>query len=196
MKRIILAASASAVAALGASAVLVLSASGTSIRDNGVEAAMKAFPALQSTAAAPASSRLPTASKAATVVGRGVVGDGNEIIVTREGDFCLKVGSGYGCTTADQASRTGAFSAAISCTGRQPVATITGVVPTGVTAVSANSPNGVAGAAVGTDGSVFLTVPGGVARGLRLSNGQVAPFELGNDCDRSSAITVKARPAS
>ncbi|MEJ7788146.1 MAG: hypothetical protein WKF96_25370 [Solirubrobacteraceae bacterium] len=194
MKRFLIAVSAGVAVAAGVSALLVLPANGTPApsNDDTVAAAQEAFPALKDTAGG-ATPRLPTVASSATVVKRGLVGDGTGIYVTREGEFCMTVGRSGGCTTTRLAVDAGYVAAATDCSGSGPVATVTGVVPKGVTRVQALGPVAVS-ATAGADGSVSLTIPGGVMHGLELSNGKVSPLELGNDCDRPGAPAGQASP--
>jgi hypothetical protein len=155
--------------------------------------AASAYPALAARAPEPAPNTLPTIRPASAIVAAGTIKSKDiHIAVTDQGEMCVTAAGSSTCHDAGDAAKTGVFMATIDCANGSETASLTGVVPAGVTRVTAG---GVVGG-VASDGAVTITVPGGKVDNVHLDNGQVSQLLLtGTECSAPKGQAVPARPA-
>jgi hypothetical protein len=194
MKRLtIVALTAAVVVVLGA--VVAFTAGGQSGQPTAerITTAEDAFPVLTTKLPAPAPHELPTIAKRPNIVSEGRT-DGPDpvgLTLTDSAELCVEHASTASCIPAADASTTGIFVAVVNCPDGKLDATITGVLPTGVTSVSVADQS----AKPDADGAVTIHVVGRDIDGLRLSNGHVSPWNLTSAAMCNPKVTtVPARP--
>jgi hypothetical protein len=172
-----------------------IAAAGQSAQPAGerIAAAEQAFPVLASKSAAAAPQQLPTIAKRPNIVAEGRTGgpDPVGLTLTDSAELCVEHASTASCSSAADASATGIFVAVVDCPDGKLDVTLTGVLPAGVTSVSVADQSVTPDA----DGAVTVHVVDRDIDGLRLSNGQVSPWNLtaANMCE-SKVTTVPVSP--
>lgn len=141
-----------------------------------IDALKRAYPALADTAHGAPAPMGQVAAAAATL--KQADGQTVTIAATDLGQFCLETGGTSTCADGEQASENGIYVAEVDCS--VPAARVTGVLPKGVSRVTAVGTN--SGAFPSAQGVVVLDVPGASFDGLALSSGKAHPLALHDVC--------------
>jgi hypothetical protein len=175
-------------AALAGTAAYVLPASSDPpmTTAEAIAAARAAFPPVAATVAGspPVPATLPTRDEDASVVGLGSVTVAEltaTLTLTDDAETCLTIDDASTCQPSEDTAQHGIYLARVTCSPAGT--TVYGVVPDGVTEISALGAQEPATAEAGPDGDVTLAFAGDELHGLELDNDQIAPLDFESNCD-------------